>query len=135
MSTSNPKAGEFAGVVTKRSKAGQKVIGQYRFIDQVKTMDEFTHELKFGDFIFYNGKVYSTAFILGFTYRTIVQGLENEAFWRVERITDEGSFSTPPFYESKGEKEKIHDRFKWGLVYIIFFEFGWQVAKFLLHYN
>lgn len=60
---------------------GFKKYGNFILDQEVKTLEDFAWEMQYGKFICYKGKIFSTSFVKGFGYSTIIEGIENGLFW------------------------------------------------------
>lgn len=60
---------------------GFKKSGNFIIDEQINSLEDFAWEMQYGKFICYKGKVYSTSFVKGFGYSTIIEGIENGLFW------------------------------------------------------
>jgi len=73
---------------------GFKKYGNFILDQEVKTLEDFAWEMQYGKFICYKGKIYSTSFVKGFGYSTIIEGIENGLFWTcaMENINESLTF-------------------------------------------
>lgn len=74
---------------------GFKKYGNFIIDDQVKSLNDFAHEMQYGKFICYNGKVYLTHIVVKcFPFGKIVEGIENGLFWTctMENMASQLSF-------------------------------------------
>jgi len=112
---------KFAGLLKKNGKA----IGHFLLIKKIESMEEFCHEMKFGESIYYKDKVYSVAFMLGFSFRTITEGIANGLFHSVEKVVGHQKSRTPSLVSS--ENHWSHELGLWISLACTFFLIGYFV--------